>query len=377
VTLTDNIGYNGTFTGTPVVIASVATPNTMAFRGVARVALGCPPVTGLRVPDVSATQANVIWNAPGGGNYEYSITTSPTPPLSGTSTTSALINVTGLTDATTYYVHVRTNCTIAGSSEWTSVSFVTGCKSPASPLVNISVGGGGLASGKWNKVFGAAGYEYLISTSSTPPSSGTATTDTTFTVPNLNSVTQYYLHVRSDCGSGSFSAWTTKAFTTSCFMPAPNVVVQTKSAGVKWNKIINAVKYEYALTFAPAKPTSGTYTIDTAYAISKVDEGTAYYFHVRSVCSTGAKSEWSTLSFNTQGLQVYPNPVKDVLTIQFNGIINFSSEIMIADAIGRVIARLRLNNSTATINSRGWAPGIYLVRYNDGKNKYSVRIVKQ
>jgi hypothetical protein len=378
VKLIDNSGYNGTINGIPVVIASVAVPNTMAFRGVAKVPSGCPAVINLRVPDISATQANILWNAPpaGSGVYEYAVTTSTTPPSSGATTSNASFNITGLTNSTTYYVHVRTSCSAISKSEWETVSFTTGCKPPAVPLISISISSAGLVQAKWNKVFGAAGYEYFISTSAAPPSSGVVTADTSFTISNLNSVVQYYLHVRSNCGSGSFSGWTVKAFTTGCFMPSPGVTVLTKTARVKWNSIANAVRYEYTLAYTPAKPFSGHSTTDTIYSVGRVDEGTAYYFHIRSVCSTGVVSEWNTISFNVQGLQVYPNPIKEVLNIQLNGLNSPSSEIIIADVMGRIISRLRLNNNTATVNTADWAPGIYLVRYDDGKNTYSVKIVK-
>ena len=379
VSLTDNSGYNGTLTGTPTILASVATANTMAFRGVARVPLGCPSVSALRVPDIAATQANIFWNAPDGGgrDYEYAVTTSSTPPASGTATAATFGNVTGLTNGTTYYAHVRTICGSPGGSEWSTISFVTGCKPPAAPLINITVTSTGMVSIKWNKVFGANSYEYVISASSTPPGAGTSINDTALSISNLNSVSQYYVHVRSNCGAGTYSAWTTKQFSTNCFMPAINVTVLPKNTGVTWSKVNNAVKYEYALTYNPARPLSGNITMDTVYAINKTDEGAAYYFHVRSICVDGAVSEWSTVSFTTLGLQVYPSPVKETLQIKLEGVTNPSGDITVADAMGRVVYRLRLNTNMTSIDTRAWAPGVYLVRYKDGLNHYTVRILKQ
>jgi hypothetical protein len=379
VSLADNSGYNGTLTGIPATIASAATANTMAFRGVARVPLGCPSVSGLRVPDIAATQANIFWNAPNGGgsNYEYAVTTSSTPPAYGTATSVAFTNATGLTNGTTYYAHVRTTCGSIGSSEWNTISFVTGCKAPAALLVNITVSSTGMATIKWNKVFGANSYEYAISTSSTPPGAGAGTNDTSLSISNLNSVSQYYVHVRSNCGAGTYSEWTTKAFSTNCFMPALNVSVMPKNAGVTWSKVNNAVKYEYALTNSPARPLSGSITMDTVYTINKTDDGSAYYFHVRSICANGAVSEWSTISFTTLGLQVYPSPVKETLQIRLEGVTNPSGDITVGDAMGRVVYRLKVNTNTASIDTRAWAPGVYLVRYKDGQNQYTVRILKQ
>ncbi|HEY8898651.1 MAG TPA: T9SS type A sorting domain-containing protein [Niastella sp.] len=378
VKFVDNSGYNATISGTPTVLASVTTANTMAFRGVARVPIGCLSPASLRVPDISSTQANIVWNAPLGGSgvYEYAVSATSIPPASGTITTNTFAIVNGLNDGVTYYAHVRTNCTSLSTSEWSTVSFVTGCKPPPVSLINIVVTDTGIVNIKWNPVFGASGYEYVLSTSSTQPSTGTSINDTSLSVNNLKSVTQYYIHLRSQCAAGVYSAWTTKSFKTACFMPKITLNVLPKQAAITWSKVNNATRYEYALTSGPGKPLSGTYTNDTTYDMSKIGEINAYSFHVRSICNDGAVSEWSSIQFNMEGLLVYPNPVKDMLQIKINGS-NLTGEVVIGDAMGRIIKRLQLTGSMTSVDTRGWAPGIYFVRYSDKNNKYTVRIMKQ
>jgi hypothetical protein len=379
VSLTDNSGYNGMFSGTPTVLASVPVADTKAFRGIANVALGCPVVLSLRVPDISATEAKIIWNSPasGGGNYEYAVTTSTVAPSSGTTTTDTFALIAGLTDATTYYVYVRSNCNKLSPSEWIALPFTTGCQPPALPLVNITVAGTGAVTAKWRSVFGAATYEYFISTSENLPASGMVTNDTAVVISNLNTTTKYYLYVRSVCSGGAVSAWSKKPFSTSCFTPVPNIVSVSQSTAVKWNKISGAVKYEYALTFSPAKPLSGTYVSDTVYTVARVTEGSSYYFHIRAVCANGTVSEWGSQLFNTRGLQVYPNPVKDVLQVQLNGTVNASGEIVVCDVMGKVMIKARLNNSNTTINTGSWLAGIYFIRYDDGRTTQTIKIFKQ
>jgi hypothetical protein len=58
------------------------------------------------------------------------------------------------------------------------------------------------------------GYEYAVTTSSTPPSSGIASTSTSVSISALTSATSYYLHVRSYCGGSDYSAWQTSTFQT-------------------------------------------------------------------------------------------------------------------------------------------------------------------
>ena len=63
---------------------------------------------------------------------------------------------------------------------------------------------------------GALAYEYAITTSATPPTSGTSTTATFYAASGLLPQTVYYLHVRSSCTGGTFGNWSTVSFTTAC-----------------------------------------------------------------------------------------------------------------------------------------------------------------
>lgn len=61
----------------------------------------------------------------------------------------------------------------------------------------------------------ATGYEYAVTTSATPPAgSGTATTATSVSgIAGLTANTTYYVHVRTNCGSGTYSSWATSSAT--------------------------------------------------------------------------------------------------------------------------------------------------------------------
>lgn len=60
----------------------------------------------------------------------------------------------------------------------------------------------------------ASGYEWAVTTSATPPASGTFTAGLTASSTGLIPNTQYFFHVRSDCGGGDFSGWVTQQFFT-------------------------------------------------------------------------------------------------------------------------------------------------------------------
>jgi hypothetical protein len=312
----------------------------------------------------------------GAGTYEYAVTTSATPPASGMLTSNTSVTITGLNNGASYYAHVRLVCSATSVSEWSMVPFTTGCKPPPSPLIDISVTAAGTASVKWNPVFGAASYQYHISNSATAPASGTVTTDTTCSMAGLDAETSYYVHVRSDCGGGIFSAWATRYFTTPCFMPVSNPKLLANSAGVTWNKIANAVKYEYALTANRPYPQSGYITMDTFYFSGKLGDGSGHYFHVRSICATGAVSDWSTTRFNIAGITAYPNPVKEQLTILISGVHSQQATLFISDAMGRVVTRVKPTGNTVTVDTRAWLPGLYFAWYEDGADHYTIRILK-
>lgn len=103
----------------------------------------CLPPTALTSSAVTPTTATISWtastSAPASG-YEYYVSTSSTPPTSGTtptgSTAAGVVSagLTSLSSNTTYYFWVRSNCGVSNVSVWAgSSSFFTGyCPSTAS-----------------------------------------------------------------------------------------------------------------------------------------------------------------------------------------------------------------------------------------------------
>jgi hypothetical protein len=123
-----------------------------------------------------------------------------------------------------------------------SIELVPSCLAP-SALTNTSVTLTS-ASHSWTAPTPtpAVGYEWAVTTSATPPASGTATTGTTASSTGLSSNTTYYLHVRSDCGSGSFSAWATSgSFYTGYCTPAPTSVDGSGITNVTFGELPNVV----------------------------------------------------------------------------------------------------------------------------------------
>jgi endonuclease/exonuclease/phosphatase family metal-dependent hydrolase len=66
----------------------------------------------------------------------------------------------------------------------------------------------------WTSSSSAISYEYALTASPAPPASGTVTTDTAYAASGLSAGLTYYMHVRSNCGNGNLSGWTTNSFAT-------------------------------------------------------------------------------------------------------------------------------------------------------------------
>lgn len=93
------------------------------------------------------------------------------------------------------------------------------CQQPSGfSLVNLTASGANIS---WGTVTGAAGYEWAVSTSATPPSSGTPVSGATAAVSGLAPSTPHYLFVRTDCGTNGYSLWSVYSFTTAAINNDP------------------------------------------------------------------------------------------------------------------------------------------------------------
>ena len=114
----------------------------------------------------------------------------------------------GPTGTVTYYPEYEDYKLIVGAVPtcYTPTGLTSGTVTPTSAIV------------RWNKATGnpSNGYQYYVSTTNTNPTAGTTptgstatATDTTVTLSGLTANTNYYVWVRSNCGSTSKSTWTT------------------------------------------------------------------------------------------------------------------------------------------------------------------------
>lgn len=202
----------------------------------------CSVPTGFNVFYVDSNSANIGWSAVLTANtYQFIIDQSRATPISAagaTSTTNNTLSLTGLTEGTTYYIHVRSLCNGDDSSGWMLDSFYVPipCRAPQIKITNISTSQG-VAS--WNNVLSATGYEYALTESPAPPPFGTAWPNTSYYLPYLDDGKSYYFHVRTHCndkGVISNSDWGTVSFETT-----PVGIVSVGNAGSGVNVYPNPV----------------------------------------------------------------------------------------------------------------------------------------
>jgi hypothetical protein len=76
------------------------------------------------------------------------------------------------------------------------------------------------------------------------------------------------------------------------------------------------------------------------------------------------------------GLEAWPNPVQDKVSVQVRGA-SGSRSLKLTDLAGREIMEVKLDNDRALIDMSGLASGMYLLHYSDEHNTQTIKITKQ
>ncbi len=195
-----------------------------------------PVRTFSAVSGITSNSATLTWTAPTGAtqyNVSYrAVGSCSWTSWSGNPAMSATATLTGLTAGTYYQYMVQasdgSNNSIyshipdaagSGNGYTATGSFQTTitCQAPTSPTGSATTATTANISWTAPGIPPSNGYQYAVTTSATPPGSGTPFAGTSTSVSGLTANTTYYLHVRSDCGAGDYSSWATSAaFTTPC-----------------------------------------------------------------------------------------------------------------------------------------------------------------
>jgi alpha-tubulin suppressor-like RCC1 family protein len=175
--------------------------------------LNCSGVATLSVADITPAGARIYWNTVNvAAGYEIAIDQSATsaPVTTAATLTDTSAAIDSLTSGTRWYAHVRTICGGANSSDWDTISFVTlSCQLPGGLAAsNITTNSADI---QWNPVAGALGYEIAVDKSATlaPTAAAILQSGTSYGASLPEDGATWYIHLRTKCGSASFSTWDT------------------------------------------------------------------------------------------------------------------------------------------------------------------------
>jgi hypothetical protein len=83
------------------------------------------------------------------------------------------------------------------------------------------------------------------------------------------------------------------------------------------------------------------------------------------------------LSYSPMGMTLYPDPVRDILTIDFDNPRPMNANIEIFDMTGKKRAAIIPNDTRITLDVRGLPPGVYVVRYTGDHEVVQGKIIKE
>lgn len=247
----------------------------------------------------------------------------------------------------------------------------------------------------WNSVSNAIGYNVRYRAAGSSSWNTASVSGTSYNMTGLSTCGSYEWGVEANCGAtdGTSGYSTTVSFTTGgCSCGTPTGLSASKKGRdrltISWNAVAGATGYE-----VQARPQGGTWvtatTTGTSVTFTGASSGTTYEYQVRTDCN-GTFSSYAAGSYNFRaaarigedvGVLIYPNPVSDMLTIEFPEVEATQVQIQLIDVLGRVVTEIK-NQDTSEfsieIDVNNFKPGVYFVKISDGKDWNEVsRIVVQ
>lgn len=325
----------------------------------------------------------------------------------GTST-----NTTGLSAAlsaldynTTYYWRVRASDGTEVSAWSTAWSFGTGAKASVGTPTLLSPSNGATNEStsptlSWETVTDATGYTYEYAT--LLDFSNAVSNTTTSTSAQLNALSSeqvYYWRVKAE-KTGEFGNWsvvwsfeTAKAGTPEkpvLSLPANNSTdIDPNNASLEWNAANNALSYEVQLstdlnfsTFSTGTPSGLSITF------TDLKEQTVYYWRVKSINGAN-ESDWSDIWIFTTDkaesvggiastlVKSYPNPVTDVLHIEWNGATDATQNIKLFNTTGQLLLNEVARSASYQLDMAKFQSGVYWLQISNGEEQVLHRVVKR
>ena len=314
----------------------------------------CALPSGLVSSSITTSSAVINWTAVSGAtsyNVQYKTTSGATFTTVSSSTNS--LSLTGLSANTSYTYQVQTVCASGVSAFSSAATFTTAalttCSAPTG-LTSSSVTASA-ATINWTAVSGATGYVLQYKTSAAANYTSISSTSNSVSLTGLSATTVYTYQVQTVCSSSLSSAFSTvgtftTAASTACAVPTGIVSsgVTSNSAIISWSAVSGATGYKIqyktnsATTFTSLTSSSNTITL------SGLAASTAYTYQVQTVCSSTLSSSLSTAaSFTTLATATCSAPTG----ISASGISASAANIYWNDVSGAASYKVQYKTSAA------------------------------
>ncbi|MBS1510555.1 MAG: fibronectin type III domain-containing protein [Bacteroidetes bacterium] len=393
-------------------------------------AAACGDPTGLNASAITNTTATVGWTAVAialSYDVDYKLTSTSTWTNAATATTATTVNLSGLTQGTTYDWRVRATCS-GGSGNYIAAQFTTTAPCSAPTGLTSSAITSSSATVSWTAVSGATSYavDYKLNASSIWTSATGSTTATSVNLTGLSAASLYDWRVNATCASGT-TAYTAAQFTTTAVNTCPgtyDVSTNGSASGaalIPFNTdikgLINPVGDNDYYKFVISTSGTATITLSTLPAdydlrvyksngtsqlaisqnggttnevITRTYTAGTYYARVYGYSNAFNATNCYTLRIDlgtatreditySDKLSVSPNPVGTTANLAFKAKTAGTAQVSIVDQTGAVVSTQNISivpgNNLKQLDVSKLPNGIYFVKLNTGDKVDIARIV--
>lgn len=178
-----------------------------------------------------------------------------------------------------------------------------------------------------------------------------------------------------------------------CEVPSDIVITEITqtSVDISWTENGTATEWEIIYGEPGFNPENEGFTlIDNDGVLGETINGltaeTEYDVYLRAICATGNTSDWSDLqTFITSDLSIkgenfrnfsyYPNPVKNLLTLEVTG--EQLEKVSVYNLLGQEVISVQPNSLKTNLNLEKLAAGPYMVMITIGGESKTIKVIKE
>jgi hypothetical protein len=321
----------------------------------------CVEPSTLAVSGITSTGANLSWtasvSAPSG--YEYVLDNLATDPTAaGTSISALTYTATALAPVTTYYFHLRSNCSVGLNSAWITSMFTTLPTPPAnddcSNAVTLTPGGVFGDNIQSGTIYGAT-----LTSGITPSCQALFNSDVWYkvVVPASGSIT---IETQVDA-TNSMTDTVVAAFSGTC--GSLNQIGCDDDGGPT-----GANSNMSILSLTALNPGTTIYVGVWKYAVA-APATTNSQFKISAYDASLASATFANSNFT-----FYPNPVKDVLNISNSTVI---SKVQVVNLLGQEMIVKSMNETQGQVDMSQLSTGTYLVKVTSDNQVKTIKVIKE